>query len=136
MKPIFTRPARPEEAQTFLDWSMTTPNNEFDPEVARYATTRVIAAYNKDRVIAFLPQQMPMFLDSLAINPEADPRETTMAIKELVQNAVSNAHNMGCGEIFFLASNDETTALAESQMFEKIPYSLYRAKLKDLEGRS
>jgi len=51
----------------------------------------------------------------------------------LTQQFVTQAHSRGAGEIYFLGTDEGTDQLATNQIFEKLPYSVYRLKVKDLE---
>jgi hypothetical protein len=130
---IFVRPARSEEAVQFLDWSKRNTASEFDPEVARYPSTVTFCAYDGDGPLAYMPIQQPLFMESLAPRPGADKSRIAAALKELTQAAVTQAHVQGKGEIYFLGTDESTDAMAANHVFEKLPYSVYRLKLKDLE---
>ena len=71
-------------------------------------------------------------LESLAPRPGATKEQVAVAMKELTQNAITQASLAGAGEVYFLGSNEGTDALATNQIFEKLPYSVFRLKLKDL----
>jgi hypothetical protein len=73
-------------------------------------------------------------LETLAFRPGATHRQKTIAIRELTHNAIAQASLKGAGEVYFIATDPGTNDLAESEMFEELPWKLYRTKLKDLEG--
>lgn len=127
------RPAKPEEAGKFFEWAESTPNNEFDPEVPRYPSTVTLCAYDKDGPVVFMPIQQPFVMDALAVKPGAEKADVAVALRELLHAAVTQAHIKGIGEIYFLGTEDGTDHIAENQLFEKLPYTVYRLKLKDLE---
>jgi len=137
MKPVFVRPAKSEDSQEFLDWSLAGVNNGFDPEVPRYGTTVTFAAFTSDGPLAFLPMQMPIVLESLAVKPGATPLEIATALRELVQTAVTQCHIRGVGEIWFIGTNDDTNRFAEhSGIFTKVEYPVYRLKVSDLDKKA
>ena len=131
-KPIFVRPVRPDEGQMYFDWMQETPSNEFDPQVALFPTSSTWCAFDKDGPLAFQTIQHPFMLESLAVRPGATKLQAAAAMKELTQNAVTQAAGIGVGEIYFLGSDDETNTFATNHIFEKLPYTVYRAKIKDL----
>ena len=137
MKPNFVRPAERRDNQKFLEWSMANKaNNDFDPDVPLYGTTVTFAAYNSDGPVAYLPMQMPVVLDSLAVKPDATPLEIATALKEFVMTAVTQCHVRGCGEIMFIGTSEETNRFAEgSGIFEKVPHPVYRLKISQLEKK-
>jgi len=134
-KPVFVRAIRPEEAQQFLDWALETPNNEFDPQVALYPSSPTWCAFDEDGPLAFQTVQRPFMLESLATRPGATKLQIASAMKELTQNAVTQAFGNGTGEIYFLSSDPETDKFAANHIFEALPYKVYRARLTDLEGK-
>jgi len=72
-------------------------------------------------------------MESIATRPGASKLEIAEAMKELTQQFVTQAHSRGAGEIYFLGTDEGTDQLATNQIFEKLPYSVYRLKVKDLE---
>ena len=136
---IFVRPATPEDAENFIKWSVRNQGNEFDPDVAQYSDSFTLCAYDLNGPLAYLPVQepqfaekAPLFLESLAVRPDAKPAEVTQALKELVQACVTIGHMTGTGEIYFLGTNEATNKFAESTIFEKLPWPVYRLRLSDL----
>ena len=131
---IFVRAARPEDAQKFTDWSLETPGNEFDPAVPKYPSTFVLCAYDKDGPLAYMPVQQPFMMDSVATRPGASKMQTALALKEFTQALVTQAHIKGVGELYFLATEAGTNKMAENQLFEELPYKVFRCKVAGLEG--
>ena len=134
MNHIFIRPVRPEDAKMFADWSLENPHNEFDPEVAKYPSTFVLCAYDKDGPLAYQPVQQPFMLDSLATRPGASKLQVAAALKEFAQAAVTQAYIKGVGEIYFLGTEEGTSEMCSNHLFEELPYKVYRCKVKNLEG--
>lgn len=130
---IFVRPVRSEDAAEFVEWSLNNPKNGFDPEVVKFPSTVVLCAYDQSGTLAYMPIQSPLFLESMAIRPGLDTRTVALTMKEFTQAAVTQAHSQGKGEIYFLGTEQNTDELATNQVFERLPYSVYRVKLKDLE---
>jgi hypothetical protein len=116
-----------------LDWETHSPGNEFDPEVPKFLSTKTVAAYDKTGVLAYMPIQSPLMLESMGIRPGLDTKTVAATMKEFTQWAVTQAHAQGAGEIYFLGSEENTDKLAANQVFERLPYVVYRLKLKDLE---
>lgn len=129
---VFVRAAKPEEAQMFFDWAKENTHGEFDEEVARFSSSVTWCAYDKDGPLVFQTVQRPLMLESLAPRPGATKEQVALSMKELTQNAVTMAHSMGAGEIYFLGTEDGTNTMAENQIFEELPYKVFRVKIKDL----
>lgn len=133
MKQIFVRPARSSDAELFLKWSLENTKSDFDPAAAQHASSFVMCAYDKTGPLLFVPVQQPLFLETLAIRPGLDPAEMVTAWKNLLQVVVSQCYIRGSGEIYFLGTEETTERFTEKRGFEKLPYSIYRLKLADLE---
>lgn len=134
MNTVFVRPILPEEAQTFYDWAVENPNNEFDPEVPKFPSSTTWCAYDKTGPLAYQTLQQPIMLESLATRPGLPPIQVSSLLKELTQNAISFASQRGVGEIYFLGSDDNTNQFACNKIFEKVDLPVYRLKLADLSG--
>lgn len=130
---IFVRMARPDEAKQFLDWEMQNPSNGFDAEVVRFPSTFTLCAYDRTGPLAYMPIQSPYMLESMAIRPGLNTKTVAATMKEFTQAVVTQAHAQGRGEIYFLGTDDATDKLAANQVYERLPYTVYRLKLKDLE---
>lgn len=132
---IFCRPARAEDNRTFLEWSLNNPENGFDPEVAQYPSTITWCAYDKSGVLGYMPMQRPIFFDSLASRPGLDKSTVAAMLKEFTQEAVTQAHITGAGEILFFGTEAGTDHMANNQLFERVDYPVYRLKIADLDKR-
>jgi hypothetical protein len=136
-KHLFIRPARQEDMALFVKWTMDgLERNGADPDVVGYPTTFVLCAYDSKGPLVYMPVQQPLFLDSLAIRPEADATDVACAIKDLFKAAVMQAHLKGSGEIYFISDEESIQQFAKNQVFEKLPVNIYRVKLSDLEKES
>lgn len=129
---LFVRPAKPEDSEQFTEWSRNTAKNEFDPHVAAYPSTITWCVYDRHGPLAFMPMQVPLMMESIATRPGASKLEIAAAMKELTQEFVTQAHIRGSGEIYFLGSEEGTDNMASNQIFEKLPFTVYRLRIKDL----
>jgi hypothetical protein len=136
-KHIYVRPARPEDRELFVKWTWENLHrNGADPEVISYPTTFVLCAYDENGPLVFMPVQQPLVLDAIAIRPEADSRKVASALRDLFKACVMQGHLKGSGEIYFISDEQTIQQFASHQVFEKLPVSLYRVKLSDLEKES
>lgn len=131
--PQFIRPARKGEGAQFLEWSKDVPG--FDPEVAYQPGVPTVAAYNKQKVVAYMPIQQPFFMETIAFNPDSTNLEKAIAMAEFVKFLVSQCYIKGVPEVYFLGTDDMTDKFALDHVFEPLPYKLYRVKVSDLEPR-
>ena len=133
MKHIFVRPARDGDLNKFSEWTVETRDNLADARALMYRNTVIWCAYDQNGPIVFVPVQKPAMMEALAINPDSDPVDVAIALKELTQAIVTQCHIDGTGEVYFLCKEESTQRFAEKQLFEKLPWSTYRVKLSDLE---
>lgn len=150
---IYCRIAREQEAPVFFEWAMANrEQSDFDPMVATYENTITMCAFDEDGPLAFLPLQQPllidaeskprpvaetpMFLEGMAFRPGISKPDVSRAMKELLQFAVSLGYLKGTGEIYFLSSDKGTETLAANQIFERLPHTVYRLRLSDLEKKT
>jgi hypothetical protein len=129
---VYVRPAADNEGQLFFDWANENPHGEFDPQVALFKSSTTWCAYDKDGPLVFQTIQRPLMLESLAPRPGATKEQVAMAMKELTQNAITQAHLSGAGEIYYLGSDADTDALSTNQIFEEVPYKVFRVKIREL----
>ena len=134
MNLMFVRPAKPGDEKKFLDWSIENPDNGFDPEVARSPSTLVLCAYDKTGPVAYQPVQQVFMMDSYSGRPGNTKLQTAAAMRALFQETVTQAHIKGVSEIYYLGTEPGTDAMTTNHVFEKLPYSVYRVKVKNLEG--
>ena len=132
---IFVRPARPEDSILFAEWYKNSPS--FNPEVIQFPETYVLCAFDRGKILGFMPVQSLSYvssqvLDSLVMNPEATNLEIAGAMRELVKHAITIGYMKNCDQIYFIGDHPETNSIAE-RIFEKVEFPVYRLKLKDLE---
>jgi hypothetical protein len=138
MKHIFVRPALQRDSETCAKWAVQNlDRNKIDPKVIEYPSTFTLAAYDsEDGVILFMPVQTPLMMESVCVNPKVSERKQALALKEIVQALVTSCHLQGRGEVYFLGSDERTSAFAESQLFEKVDVPVYRVRISDLEKQN
>lgn len=130
---MFVRPARPEDVENFITWSMNTKDNLFDPDTTNYPSTAVLCAFNEHGPIVYCPIQHPFFMEHLAIKPGASPIDVAVALKAITDAVVTQAYLKGVGEIYFLCKDESTINFAKT-IYEELPWKIFRLKLKNLEG--
>lgn len=132
MNRLYVRPAQAHEGQLFFDWGTENAKGNFDPEVARFKSSITWCAYDADGPVVFQTVQRPLMLESLAPRPGATKQQVALAMKELTQNAITQASILDAGEVYYLGSDADTDEFATSHIFEELPYKVFRVKLADL----
>jgi hypothetical protein len=134
MKHIFVRPAKVADSEKCAKWAIQNlDRNKLDAKVMEYPSTFTLAAYTEDGPVMFMPVQTPLMMESVCMDPEASDMNQAQALKELVQALVTQAHLKGIGEIYFVGSDERTSAFAENQLFEKVEAPVYRVRIRNLE---
>jgi hypothetical protein len=134
LNPTWVRKAEPTDAADFVEWSLSTANNSFDPAAAAYPSSVTLCAGDETGPLVFLPLQAPILLESLAVRPGASRRQVVLALQQLIAVVANTAEARGTGEIYFLGTEDGTNSLAESsEYFERLPWPVYRMRVKDLK---
>ena len=136
MKTIWVRDANTEkDARTCSEWIARIADiNLLDPAVFAYPSTRVLCAYQKtedgdDKPLLYVPIQRPLMLESLAPAPGTEGLTEAVALKEVVQDAVSTAHRSGAGEIYFLCRDERVIKFAQAHGFKQVNSPLLRMKI-------
>lgn len=128
---VFVRPAESKDAGNVIEWSKSNPF--WDPEVGRFKSTYTLCAFDKDGPLMYIPVQQPQMLDVYAARPGATDHQLATALRELIQEVITQGFIRQSGEVYFLDTDPGTSALAENQLFAPLPWKVYRVKLADLE---
>lgn len=109
-------------------WLASTTNNDLDPAILGYPTLRVLCAYDGEPE-AYLPTQLAVVLESLALKPGIDAHKYVEAIRTLVKGVTLNASSLGVKEIYFLASDEGVMKVALNHGFELVNSPVLRMRL-------
>jgi hypothetical protein len=130
-KHVWVRRLEQKDIPQLSQWLLDTPDNHYDKEIFFYPQTITLVAH-KDRNLVFMPLQLTITLESLAVNPENTNTETSLSMAELMRTAVYEANLRGVKEIYFVGTNADTIKFAEHRNFEKIEHPVFRIKLDEL----
>ena len=75
MSTVFVRSLQKRDIPTFVSYLTQTARNLVDAAVFRYPLLKTLVAHKQDKIIAFMPAQTCLMLESLAINPDASKIE-------------------------------------------------------------
>jgi len=128
-EPIKVEKATSADVPEMSDWmAKLSHRNNIDTAIFGYPATDVLKASNGKGII-YMPRQRVLFLESLAINPEAQATDVALALRALLQVSEYEARILGHGEMYFLCADEETCKFAEHHGMEKVTLTLYRRKL-------
>jgi hypothetical protein len=119
--------AEPSQAEELKQWLRDTKGNLFDEAILGYPTLQTICAYNGQSV-AYLPMQRALFLESLAVSPQATDLEKAQAFRDLVKASELVASSHGIKEIYMICG-ENIKELATKHGFEDVPWPVVRMKL-------
>lgn len=123
MKPIFIREAKTEEGSVCAEWiSRIADINLLDVDVFNYSQVRCAYQPNEGPIL-FVPVHTVQVLESLAPKPGTEGLLEAAALKAIVCDAVSTAHRLGHGEIFFQCADERVIEFAQKWGFtvSKVP---------------
>jgi hypothetical protein len=129
----WVRPFNKKEIPLLERWLKSTPRNLVDWRVFSYPTIKILTAIKRKMITAFLPTQVALVLESLAIRPENSATDTADALGQLVRSATLLAHEKGIREIILGIGDPSTEAFAIRHGFSKLDFPVYRLRLDDLE---
>lgn len=102
--------------------------NDVDFHILDYPTFRAVAAEKEGKPKAFLPLQTCIVLESLALDPELEPKEKLDSVVEMVHNIGKEAFREGIRELYYISSDERTDESAVRQLgFERV--TAYRKRL-------
>lgn len=128
-EPIKVEPMCKDDIPEMAEWMQALADrNNIDTGIFEYRATDVLKASN-GKSILYMPRQRVMFLESLAINPEAQASDVALALRALLQVSEYEARVAGHGELYFLCADEETCKYAEHHGMEEIKLKLFRRKL-------
>lgn len=114
--------------EEFKAWLGSTRNNDLDPAILEYPTLRILCAYDGEPE-AYLPTQLVVMLESLALKPGIDAHQYLEAIRTLVKGVTLNASSLGVKEIYFIASDPDVLKTALKHGFEQVKQPVLRMRL-------
>jgi len=107
-EPIKVEKMKAEDIPEMAGWmDRLSDRNNIDAAIFGYPATDVLKASN-GKAVMYMPRQRVMFLESLAINPEAQASDVALALRALMQVSEYEARVNGHGEMYFLCSDPET----------------------------
>lgn len=140
MREVYVRPANETDIPNLSDWlARNAGRNHADADAMSYPSTSVLAAYDNDGVLMYLPLQMTVMMESLAPNPALSNSKHALALREMVKTIMFTARTKGIGEIYFLLDENDKALerFARKHGFDVIPTGLkaMRLKVRDTEGK-
>lgn len=121
----------PADLQLFLHWVLNTPQNCYDPSILSYQRATLLAADDPDGPFAFLPMQMVLMLESLAVMAGTSPRKMALALANFGKAIDEIAQGVGVNEVYFLCRDNDVADMCANHGFEElIDFRLLRRKIE------
>lgn len=117
---VMVRIADPEK-EPVREWCQANSDrNSFNEQVLSYPVMKVLASHSNGTTFTYMPIQAVAMLESIGINPEAQPLEVATGVMESVKSAVVLAQSAGYKELYFLESDGVTSEGARRMGFEQV----------------
>lgn len=118
-----------------IDWlKQTLGFQRFDPDVLDYRGTFTLAAGISGDIVAFLPVQRPLMMESVAFKPGISEELKALAMTRLAEHAIESCIGKKAGEVYFLCQEPDTKKFAERHHFSQVlGMDLMRFKAKEWE---
>jgi hypothetical protein len=123
------RLADAKDVPQFVEWIANTPNNLFDPDIARYKNLRTLAVEQDGKPVLYVPTHPVLMLESLAHSPDLSPKENARAIKAAHDALLDIAKAYGMAEIVWGCEDQSLINLAVRRGYEVLPYKVLRMKV-------
>jgi hypothetical protein len=132
-KQIWVRPFdKNRDLDSFREWLYANrQNNQFDPDIFSYPSTKIFNAYDESGPLAFLSAFPAIILDAFAPKPGLSGQDKARCLIEIQHILVEKAHEGGIGQMYFVAE-ETVAAFAEGYKFKPVTRSMMNLKLADL----
>lgn len=128
MRQLKVKLAGVDDVNALVEWLNSTKGNLFDPAILKYPTLRTLCSYD-GQPIAYLPTQRALFLESLAVNPQASLMDKGQAFRDLVKASELLASSDGIRELYMVCEDEDVLKVATGHGFERLPWPIARMKL-------
>lgn len=121
MPTVTTRYAHNADAPQLVEWlHANREKNKYDPDIFSYDSTRVLAVDVDGETVMYVPFQLVLMSDSLAVKPGLSKAKTALGLKAVIHELIRKAKSSRIGEIHFQGSDSETVEFAKRHGYEEM----------------
>lgn len=97
---MIIRPAEPEDSGRMVEWSVSTPSNGFDPDIASYPHLYTIAIEDEHGPLMYVPTHPVLVVESVACRPDITAKGYIKALLDAKAVTEGMALQNGIREIY------------------------------------
>lgn len=126
---ITIRLAEEKDAEKFVEWSRSTPNNLFDPAISTYPSLITLAADKGDETISYVPFHPVVVIESIAHKPDITPRENAVVFRKAQDAIEALAKQKGIAECWWMCADESLIKFAQRHGYEVVKTTVLRKKV-------
>lgn len=116
-KPL-VRLADESDAKQLAEWIQQTPNNCFDPDIAKYPSFRGLAVNRNNKTRLYVPFHPVIAVESLAHDPTISAKENAICLAAAQRALDEIAVKHGIAEIWWQCRDESLIKLASKHGYE------------------
>jgi hypothetical protein len=128
-KQYTVRLASEQDAAKLAEWLIKTPNNLFDPDVAKYPNLRTLAVEMDGEPLFYFPFHVVLQGESLALNPDADKKHVAYGLRTLEKALLAISEQYGIREMFAACADDGFSTFMERHGWTPVQHKYLRRKV-------
>jgi hypothetical protein len=126
---ITIRQAEPKDAQQFLEFVTSTPNNLFDPDTVNYPSLQTLAVEKDGETISYVPFHPVIVVESLAHKPGVTPREHVLGLLQVDAVLAEIAKKYGIAEVWYECADQRFVKFAKRHGYKAVKTTVLRKKV-------
>lgn len=123
------RMASPADTDTYLEYTKSTKDNLFDPEIASYPSLRTLAVDVDGKPSLYVPFHPILVIESLSHRPDTTLRENAYAIKKAGDLVEEVAQHYGMAEVWWMCKDESLIKAAQHHGYELVKTPVLRKKV-------
>jgi hypothetical protein len=112
------RLASESDAQNFVEWEQSTPNNLFDPSIVEYPNLRTLAVDIDGEPSSYVPFHPVLAVESIGHRPDVTARGHAYVFSKVQKALDEVARKYGLAEIWWQCSDPTLVKLAQRHGYE------------------
>jgi hypothetical protein len=128
---VNVRLSEERDISQFVEWELSTANNDFDPAIAQYPSLRTLVVEIDGEPAVYAPFQPVVALESLGQRPGMSKLRSALALRHVQDTLEAVSRHYGMSEIWFQSSDEDLVKFAEKHGYEVLKNSVtLRKKLR------
>lgn len=123
------RLATQEDVPTYLEYTRTTPDNLFDPDISGYPSLRTLAVEVNGRPSLYAPFHPVIVIESLAHRPNTTARENALCIYRADKVIEDHARHYGIAEVHWQCADSSLIETAQRYGYTLVKTAVLKKKI-------